>query len=824
MFKKSRIWLAALFVVLSGCSQTPKPSNSASVESSLNSNSDSKVEKHQVHLPKNLSGVSLEISNSTPETNEMVRLLVRTLVPTSRRVENVKVNSIAIAGQVTHDENVVAYEFIMPAEDVSVEIDVVDVFNVKVADEVKDFIALAGISNAMAEGEVVSFRVVSYSGYWFKAVKVVEEDVILTEEAGVYSFTMPNHDINITAVTGANIYEVVVTESDYYRFNVAKKIYPVGETVSFTCVRLGFDTVIQKVFLDDTELIANENNEYSFVMPGHGVTLSATYEVVNRLVVAEDSEHFGLSLTVKDGENEVVAGNNVFANSVIYVEITEKESEEQHNYVNTGLSFKVGNIGDEDETLQDKVITLSTERDTNRQYFTMPTNYTYVKVQPKEEVSDFKHSSLVGSYNGYRPYYSGNQVFTLNDMSMAKLGVYGSEEKFVKLADKENVYETSDNKQLFTNGVDAVLYVDNNSTGSYINRGGTYLFKKTSATLQLTSNGKESYSYREGSSTTNITSQFYHVQFSDGSLLTCFYDVTKHEVVWNVQAVLLKGQDGQTRNDVVSIRKEDGTVLKNYLVKSPDTYGNGFQHQVESAPTDGNEGTYAGANGTLTLDGYGIAALNDTIGTYRVDNGVCVLQFAEVMYVVLNKEDNTYETTAAPTDGKEGTYTGDEGELVLDGYGNCTLNGVTGTYTLNGSEVTINVNDATKVYSLVGTEYMENSIFAGYTFKGSYYDRWDEGYQSIQIVFEKSGEIKGKLSIGYYNSYWWTFTATFDTTTNQLTMTVIDDYTTSKDYIGKVIVAELRNTNQLRFENDFGGNLYTFQAESVTCSDFPGLA
>ena len=167
----------------------------------------------------------------------------------------------------------------------------------------------------------------------------------------------------------------------------------------------------------------------------------------------------------------------------------------------------------------------------------------------------------------------------------------------------------------------------------------------------------------------------------------------------------------------------------------------------------------------------------------------------------------------------EGTYSGELGELVLDGYGVATLAGESGTYTVEGTVITINLPSATYTVSLSGSEYLTNSKFSGYVFSGTYYDEWDEANSSVSITFDVSPSISGTLKAGYM--FTWSFTATFDEETNTLTLTVVETNTGSS-YVGKVITATLEG-NTLTLQNDFNTNTYTFEGAVLTCDDFPGL-
>ena len=515
----------------------------------------------------------VEASNLTPEANERVRLFVKNNAPESQRIDEVKMNEDALIGAETTVENLFIYEFLMPSEQNAViTIETSDVWSISVAEDVSNYVALSYDSTTLAaEGEVVNFKLASFTGYWYKAVAAVEEDVVLTKnDDGSYSFVMPAHAVTITAVTGENVYAVTAEDTDYYRFNgiYNNETYEVGEEVKFKVNALGYDTVLTGVFVDGVELVADADGYYSFLMPTYGVTLTATYDIVYRTVVGVDSEHFTLSLTTVVNEEEVAAGNNVLAEQVVYVEATEKPTETPHNFIVSGFIFEAGEDAD---NLYTRSITVRTDAE-GREYFTVPTSYKYIKVSIEEVESEFKYSPLVGTYNGYRPYYGGNYEASLDVLGEFKLGS-SSKGTLTKVSD--NHYTSSNGYSTINYFIDletnSILYVEGNSNG------GSYLFTKTENEIGFdNSAATKVYSYYVTESS-SLVEQFYYVTYTDGTVVTCHYNYQTGVVTFGATTTLISGTDGKTVGDVVAVLDAEGNEISRYEVLDESRSGDGWQ-------------------------------------------------------------------------------------------------------------------------------------------------------------------------------------------------------------------------------------------------------
>ena len=129
-------------------------------------------------------------------------------------------------------------------------------------------------------------------------------------------------------------------------------------------------------------------------------------------------------------------------------------------------------------------------------------------------------------------------------------------------------------------------------------------------------------------------------------------------------------------------------------------------------------------------------------------------------------------------DGYQGSYTIGSDTLVLDGYGVATLNGASGTYSVNGNKFTVTVGTEKNVYeydsesksfSVVAIDALEGKTFS-YTFScsGSWYDE-----HTTKFVFDGMGGVKVTFTCTDNYSY---CSATY--TSNSATYTFVDGVVT----------------------------------------------
>ena len=314
-----------------------------------------------------------------------------------------------------------------------------------------------------------------------------------------------------------------------------------------------------------------------------------------------------------------------------------------------------------------------------------------------------------------------------------------------------------------------------------------------------------SYSGFKGSEGSYIA--YFEVTFKDNTVKTAFLYDSKivANATWgdDVKAIDAVKADRTVKVNGVAIAKVVGkTVIGN----------------------DGLTGTYTGDYGEIIVDGYG----NVTVGGVAVDYTVIAertIKFVaanSMKEVIVDLGNGTY---AKVLDGYEGTYTlPDNSTITLDGFGGV---GDGKTYVVNGSNVTIFDGETSTTYGIdvANKQFLGKSVFAGYTFTGSYKDVWGDT-AGFSVVFDDSPEIKGHFVTN--SSVFVKFTAVLNG--NTLTITVDAEnclsydsgktYKTDSGYSGKVIVMTLTGDTLKVVSTEIATNNYSFREGSAKCEGF----
>lgn len=220
--------------------------------------------------------------------------------------------------------------------------------------------------------------------------------------------------------------------------------------------------------------------------------------------------------------------------------------------------------------------------------------------------------------------------------------------------------------------------------------------------------------------------------------------------------------------------------------------------------SDGKAGTYTGEYGEIVVDGYGTLTIGGATAAYTVDGNNITFVAANAMRIVALGE-GTYTKVS---DGYNGTYTlpDNAGTITLDGLGGA---GNGKTYVVSGTNITIFDGETSTTYGLdvANRALLGKSIFAGLTFVGSTY----------KVVFDDDTSITGKFTSTAYPSYEYGFTGTIEG--NLLTITI-----TSENYpmgfIGTKITATVEN-GKITFTSSFKyDNVTDIKNTSATCESF----
>lgn len=221
--------------------------------------------------------------------------------------------------------------------------------------------------------------------------------------------------------------------------------------------------------------------------------------------------------------------------------------------------------------------------------------------------------------------------------------------------------------------------------------------------------------------------------------------------------------------------------------------------------SDGKAGTYTGDYGAIVVDGYGTLTIGSETTVYTLDGNNITFVIGGKKSVVVALGEGTYTKVE---DAYKGTYTlpDNAGTITLDGFGGA---GNGKTYVVSGTNITIFDGATSTTYGLdvANKALLGKSIFAGLKFVSSTY----------KVVFDDSTSITGKFTSTAYPSYEYGFTGTIEG--NLLTITI-----TSQNYamgfIGTKITATVEN-GKITFTSSFKyDNVTDIKNTSATCESF----
>lgn len=200
------------------------------------------------------------------------------------------IKSVKVINQTTSADEVVnytndTYTFTMPDSDVEISVEVKQQYQVN-TNYIAYPINLADNVSTYYAGEEVTFSIGETldASYHFDGVKVIDEnnqEVSCTFEYGVYTFIMPESNVNIR--TAESKMFTITDNSDehsHLTINNEKTYYVAGETVSFTVsVDNNYEinsVLVEKALEEGYEVIESSlvDGTYSFIVPLSDVRIS----------------------------------------------------------------------------------------------------------------------------------------------------------------------------------------------------------------------------------------------------------------------------------------------------------------------------------------------------------------------------------------------------------------------------------------------------------------------------------------------------------------------------------------------------------------------
>ena len=717
--------LALVSLLAVGCDKVPSSETSSSSEasSSVVSSSSSVVSStsvavaHAIHVVNNEElGVTLEADVTSAVKDITVTITVTNSKPTKTLVKGIHVNG----GDLIELKSDNTASFKMLDEDVVVTVEAEELTYL-IHDETEGLACLSGLPEKAFEGDLITFTVFTKPGFTFLDKVVVfqgEEETetfkevpLTTTEAYKYQFVMPASEISVKVTTEATMYAVTRGKNSsnisYTKNTVtnstASNLYAsVGQIVEVGLkdTDTAKPTGISVNGMEITTPTEEGGSAFQFAMPSRPATIDVLTTPYYRPLKKVESEH--LKLTFLSREETVDEATK--AKTFTYTEITQSVARED----------------------------------------------VYVRVNGVTE--DFVVSSVKGIYKTKG--YTGS--------------IYENNLTISKVTDDENEANLYTFRCPVSDDITVTVTEENLTTYKGQPFVGKYKFvelyrqgSKTdslSSTAEIKSSGKI-----EATSGKPFTSSIISNHDAENKRLTLLkegsdkffmsyegdlgYTPFSDNKVYQQDAFFMVKDDGTTLTYKSNIfgQKEEGKTyfaVEIFTTKNNvETFKNGF---FVDFTDEANPKLFMNVTFEFTKGSF----VSDKNAEYKVKKGETLV--ADVV--------NCGTSLYALRDGLQATYTGANGELVLDGLGTATYKGSTWSYvfdketsdltlTSGGNSLTLGLTLTDKTYVEKGAVAAEND-FDGKTFSNFFTSSWDDTFYFYKVTFGKSGSVDVLITTG----------------------------------------------------------------------------
>lgn len=153
----------------------------------------------------------------------------------------------------------------------------------------------------------------------------------MANDDGTYSFVMPASSVTISQETAASIYKINATIGEHLDVDVPD--YAAYNSKVEFVVPSTNEYEVDKVTLDNVELVADEEGKYSFTMKDRAVSLVVTEKERFAPVILNNSEHLMMTAYTHDEEaNTYTPVTQVRWGEKLYIKVTPKAGVNEGDY------------------------------------------------------------------------------------------------------------------------------------------------------------------------------------------------------------------------------------------------------------------------------------------------------------------------------------------------------------------------------------------------------------------------------------------------------------------------------------------------------------
>lgn len=293
-----------------------------------------------------IAGATIAVSSTLAKKGETIKVRVA-ITDSTKESPMVKAGDIDVPMALVENETkTFEGSFVEPGSDVSLLVTLSDApAEYTILDKAGDGAVVVNAPKTAKAGDKVTFSMALDSGFEFAGeVKVTaggNEVEVMTNDDGTYSFVMPASSVTISQETAVSIYKINSTIGEHLEVDVPD--YAAYNSKVEFVVPSTNEYEVDKVTLDNVELVADEEGKYSFTMKDRAVNLVVTEKERFAPIILNDSKHLMMTAYTHDEEaNTYTPVTQVRWGEKLYIKVTPKSGVNEGDYGIDKVEVKLG--------------------------------------------------------------------------------------------------------------------------------------------------------------------------------------------------------------------------------------------------------------------------------------------------------------------------------------------------------------------------------------------------------------------------------------------------------------------------------------------------
>lgn len=293
-----------------------------------------------------IAGATIAVSSTLAKKGETIKVRVA-ITDLTKESPVVKAGDIDVPMALVENETkTFEGSFVEPGSDVSLLVTLSDApAEYTILDKAGDGAVVVNAPKTAKAGDKVTFSMALDSGFEFAGeVKVTagnNEVEVMTNDDGTYSFVMPASSVTISQETAASIYKINATIGEHLEVDVPD--YAAYNSKVEFVVPSTNEYEVDKVTLDNVELVADEEEKYSFTMKDRAVSLVVTEKERFAPIILNNSKHLMMTAYTHDEKaNTYTPVTQVRWDEKLYIKVTPKAGVNEGDYGINKVEVKLG--------------------------------------------------------------------------------------------------------------------------------------------------------------------------------------------------------------------------------------------------------------------------------------------------------------------------------------------------------------------------------------------------------------------------------------------------------------------------------------------------